>query len=80
MKNFLAQNRNMIKNIVILGLAYLTGLSLAIVYDYGITGIEVIVPCLMTLAAVVYYKAASVCKIGMDKADDSTVLQKSEQA
>jgi len=80
MKNFLAQNRNMIKNIVILGLAYLTGLSLAIVYDYGITGIEVIVPCLMALAAVVYYKAASVCKIGMDKADDSTVLQKSEQA
>ena len=80
MKNFLAQNRNMIKNIVILGLAYLTGLSLAIVYDYGITGIEVIVPCLMTLAAVVYYKAASVCKIGMDKADDSTVLQRSEQA
>lgn len=59
MKNFLAQNRNMIKNIVILGLAYLTGLSLAIVYDYRITGIEVIVPCLMTLAAVVYYKAAS---------------------
>ena len=59
MKNFLTQNRNMIKNIVILGLAYLTGLSLAIVYDYGITGIEVIVPCLMALAAVVYYKAAS---------------------
>ena len=79
MKNFLTQNRNMIKNIVILGLAYLTGLSLAIVYDYGITGIEVIVPCLMALAAVVYYKAASICKTGIDKTDDSTVLQRSAQ-
>ena len=39
---------------MILGLAYATGLSLAMVHGYRITGIEVIVPCLMALAAVVY--------------------------
>ena len=45
---------------MILGLAYATGLSLAMVHGYRITDIEVIVPCLMALAAVVYFKAASV--------------------
>lgn len=60
MKSWLCKNKSIVKNIVILGLAYVTGLALAMVHGYRITGIEVIVPCLMALAAVVYFKAASV--------------------
>ena len=60
MKSWFCKNKKLVKNIVILGLAYATGLSLAMVHGYRITGIEVIVPCLMALAAVVYFKAASV--------------------
>lgn len=60
MKSWLCKNIKLVKNIVILGLAYATGISLAMVHGYRITGIEVIVPCLMALAAVVYFKAASV--------------------
>ncbi len=60
MKSWFYKNKKLVKNIVILGLAYVTGLSLAMVHEYGITGIEVIVPCLMALAAIVYFKAASV--------------------
>ena len=57
MNFFFCKNRNAVKNIVILGLAYVTGLALALVHGYGITGIEVIVPCLIALAAVVYFRA-----------------------
>lgn len=60
MKSWLCKNKSIVKNIVILGLAYVTGLALAMVHGYRITGIEVIVPCLMALAAVVYFKAAFV--------------------
>ena len=60
MKSWFCKNKKIVKNIVILGLAYATGLSLAMVHGYRITGIEVIVPCLMAFAAVVYFKAASV--------------------
>lgn len=60
MKSWFCKNKKLVKNIVILGLAYATGLSLAMVHGYRITDIEVIVPCLMALAAVVYFKAASV--------------------
>ena len=60
MKSWFCKNKSIVKNIVILGLAYVTGLALAMVHGYRITGIEVIVPCLMALAAVVYFKAASV--------------------
>ena len=67
MKSFLVKNKEIIKNIWILGLAYVTGLSLAMVHGYGITGIEVIVPMLMALAAVVYYKAATVKTVKRDK-------------
>ena len=60
MKSWLSKNKKIVKNIVILGLAYATGLALAIVHGYGVTGIEVLVPCLMVLAAVVYFKLISV--------------------
>ena len=49
MKSWLCKNKSIVKNIVILGLAYVTGLALAMVHGYRITGIEVIVPCLMAL-------------------------------
>lgn len=60
MKSWLCKNKSIVKNIVILGLAYVTGLALAMAHGYRITGIEVIVPCLMALAAVVYFKASAV--------------------
>lgn len=63
MKSFLCRNKKIVNNIVILGLAYATGLALAMVHGYRITAIEVIVPCLMALAAVVYYKAVSFWQI-----------------
>ena len=43
MKSLLCKNKEIVKNIVVLGLAYVTGLALAMVHGYGITGIEVIV-------------------------------------
>lgn len=43
-----------------MGLAYVTGLAFAIVNGYGITGIDSLLPCLIVLAAVVYYKAEKV--------------------
>lgn len=58
MKIRICKNKSTMKNIGILGLAYLTGLALAMVHGYRITGIEVIVPCLMVLAAVVYFRVA----------------------
>ncbi len=67
MKSLLYKNKEIVKNIVVLGLAYVTGLALAMVHEYGITGIEVIVPCLMALAAVVYFKSMSVEAIKRDR-------------
>ena len=67
MKSLLYKNKEIVKNIVVLGLAYATGLALAMVHGYSITGIEVLVPCLMALAAVVYFKAASVEVLKRDK-------------
>lgn len=59
MKSWLSDNIYLVRNIVNLGLAYVTGLALAMVHGYGITWIETLVPCLMALAAVVYFKVAS---------------------
>ena len=67
MKSLLCKNKEIVKNIVVLGLAYVTGLALAMVHGYGITGIEVIVPCLMALAAVVYFKTMSIEAIKRDR-------------
>ncbi len=67
MKSWYCKNKKLVKNIVILGLAYATGLALAMVHGYGITGIEVIVPCLMALAAVVYFKAADVWAMALKR-------------
>lgn len=73
MRNFLLQNKKVLKNIIIWGLAYLTGVSLAMVYDYSVTGIEIVVPCLIALAAIVYYKAAAFCNIKKWDADSETM-------
>lgn len=67
MKSWLCKNKKKVESIVILGLSYATGLALAMVHGYSITGIEVLVPCLMALVAVVYYKAASVEVLKRDK-------------
>lgn len=56
MKKIILQNKNVVKNIVLLGLSYLTGLALAMTHEYRVTEIEVLLPCLMALSAVVYYK------------------------
>lgn len=57
MKKLLIQYKSICVYAALLGISYLTGLSLAIVCGYGITGIEVIIPCLMIFAGIVYHKA-----------------------
>ncbi len=57
MKLFFSKYRTAIKYAVILVLSYMTGISLAMVSNYGITGIELMIPSLMILAGIVYYKA-----------------------
>lgn len=57
MKKLLIQYKNICVYAALLGMSYLTGLSLAIVCGYGITGIEVIIPCLMIFAGIVYQRA-----------------------
>lgn len=59
MKTWFCKNKNIVWNIVILTISYVTGVALAVVHGYGVTRIEVIVPCLMALTAMVYFKAAS---------------------
>lgn len=59
MKKIILQNKNVVKNIVFLGFSYLTGLALAMAHEYRVTEIEVLLPCLMALSAVVYYKGFS---------------------
>ncbi len=62
MKNFILQNKNTVRNIILLGLSYLTGLAMALTHEYRVTDIEVLLPCLMALAAVVYFKGYSLCE------------------
>lgn len=62
MKNFLSKNRKTVKNVFILVLSYATGLALAMTHEYGVTGIEVLLPCLMALSAVVYVKGFLLCE------------------
>ncbi len=57
MKKLLIQYKSICVYAALLGISYLTGLSLAIVCGYGITGIEVIIPCLMIFAGIVYQRA-----------------------
>lgn len=59
MKHFLKRNKNIVYAGTLAGLSYLTGLSLAIVSGYGVTGIELLIPCLMIFAGIVYHKAAA---------------------
>ena len=57
MKKIIERYQTIFQIVILVGLAYLTGLSLAMVSSYGITGIEWLIPCLMLFAGVVYYKA-----------------------
>lgn len=61
MKKIILQNKNAVKNIIILGLSYLTGLALSMTHEYRVTEIEVLLPCLIALAGVVYYKGFALC-------------------
>jgi len=60
MKSFLKKNSKMVNTVMVLGFSYLTGISLAMLNEYRITGIEVLLPCLMALVAVVCFKVQSV--------------------
>ncbi len=62
MKKIIERYQNIFLMGILAGVSYGTGLSLALVSGYGITGIEWIIPCLMLLAGVIYYKAAVVKK------------------
>ncbi len=62
MKKIIERYQNIFQIGILAGVSYGTGLSLALVSGYGITGIEWIIPCLMLLAGVIYYKAAVVKK------------------
>ena len=57
MKSFFSQYKTCIKNIIILGLAYLTGISLAMLNGVSVTSIDVLLPCLMGLSYLVYNKS-----------------------
>lgn len=67
MKKTIERYQNIIQITLLAGLSYLTGISLAMVSGYGITGIEWIIPCLMLFAGVVYYKASEVLGIVIQK-------------
>ena len=56
MKLFFKKYNVVIKYMIILAISYMTGISLALVSGYGVTGIETMIPCLMLLAGVVYHK------------------------
>ena len=64
MKKTIKRYQNIIQIVLLAGLSYLTGISLAMVSGYGITGIEWLIPCLILFAGVVYYKAATVLFCG----------------
>lgn len=54
--------------------AYLSGLSLAVVSGYGITGIEWMIPCMILLAGIVYHKAARTFCKGIAKKEAGWIL------
>lgn len=66
MNTFLKDKKTLIINILIFALAYITGISLALVSGYGITNIDILVPCLIALSAMVYYKAFSTRRTKQD--------------
>lgn len=63
MKKIIERYKNIFQIGILAGVSYGTGMSLALVSGYGITGIEWMIPCLMLLAGVIYYKAAEVLGI-----------------
>ena len=60
MKKLLIQYKNICVYAALLGISYLTGIFLAIVCGYCVTGIEVLIPCLMMLAGPGYPNATLV--------------------
>lgn len=80
MKKRIEGYQNIIQITLLAGLSYLTGISLAMVSGYGITGIEWMIPCLILFAGVIYYKAAVVLSIGKWEAAVSTEQNKKNNA
>ena len=80
MKKRIERYQNIIQITLLAGLSYLTGISLAMVSGYGITGIEWMIPCLILFAGVIYYKAAAVLSIGKWEAAVSTEQNKKNNA
>lgn len=60
MKLLFQKYHTTIKILILAGLSYLTGISLSMVSEYRVTGIEILIPCLMIFAGIVYHKAAEV--------------------
>lgn len=69
MGNVIGRYKNIFGGLLLAGLSYLTGLSLGMVSGYGITGIEWMIPCMILLAGIVYYKTAQVLAKGIVKKD-----------
>lgn len=59
MKKRIERYQNILQIGILAGLSYLTGISLAMVSGYGITGIEWMIPCLVLFSGVVYHQAAA---------------------
>lgn len=69
MGNVMGRYKNIFGGLLLAGLSYLTGLSLGMVSGYGITGIEWMIPCMILLAGVVYYKTTQTLAKGIVKKD-----------
>lgn len=67
MKKEIERYKNIFYIGALAGVSYLTGLSLALVSGYGITGIEWLIPCLMLSSWFVYDKAARLLGIEVQK-------------
>lgn len=56
----LSKNKDIIKYAVTGGMSFLTMLAIAMVSGFGITGIDIVLPCLFALAFIVFLKVASI--------------------
>lgn len=72
MKKIIDRYKNIFQIGILAGVSYLTGLSLALVSGYGVTGIEWIIPCLMLFAGIIYNKAAGLLGLGLQKKEMSS--------
>ncbi len=78
MKKRIERYQNLIQIGIGAGLSYLTGISLAMISGYGITGIEWMIPCLILFSGVVYTKAANVLVVLNGKRKMNAAVQQEE--